>query len=288
VEEPIHIDLGLSAGVANPHVVILVGKGARARVLQRLYSLDGGPLFCNLGSDIRLAEEASLEIAALQNLGDESYVVNHADAVVNRYGVLRHFSSEIGGSAVKSRLTCSLAGPGSEAEINGVYLCSGRQHMDLRTVQRHLAPQTASRAFYKGGARDEGRAVYQGLIEVAPGAAKTDAYLTNRNLLLNDGARADSIPSLQIKTDDVRCSHGSTTGRINESEVFYLMSRGLDRAEAESMLAMGFFEDLLEPVSEPLAGELRELLAARLAARSREPLAARSALEPAGSPPAAS
>jgi Fe-S cluster assembly protein SufD len=137
--------------------------------------------------------------------------------------------------------------------------------MDIRTVQRHRAPSTTSRAFYKGALKDRSRAIYQGLIEVSPGAAKTDAFLTDRNLILNDGARADSIPSLRIDTNDVKCSHGSTTGKIDEAQVFYLMSRGLARAEAERMLTLGYFEELLASVPESLAEELRGLIERRIA-----------------------
>ena len=117
--------------------------------------------------------------------------------------------------------------------------------MDLRTVQRHDSPRATSRAFYKGAVEGGGRSVFQGLIEVAVGASGTDAYLTNRNLLLGDTARSDSIPTLRIGNNDVRCSHGSTTGRLSDDEIFYLESRGLDRGEARELLIIGYYEELL-------------------------------------------
>ena len=128
----------------------------------------------------------------------------------------------------------------------GIYLAHGGQHMDVRTVQQHKAPNTYSRAVYKGVVRESARAIYQGLIHVLPLAQKTDAYLTNKNLIMDDGARADSIPSLKIETNDVKCSHGSTTGKVQEDELFYLMSRGLTRKDATELIIMSYFQDLID------------------------------------------
>jgi len=120
----------------------------------------------------------------------------------------------------------------------------------MRTVQYHLQRAGQSRAFFKGAVAGNGRSVYQGLIEVDEAAPGTDAYLTNKNLILNDGARADSIPCLRIKTDDVKCSHGSTTGKLDEEALFYLMSRGLSRDSARKELITAFFEELIETAPE--------------------------------------
>jgi Fe-S cluster assembly protein SufD len=136
--------------------------------------------------------------------------------------------------------------------------------MDIKTVQNHNAPNTNSRAFYKGAVKDNGRAIYQGLIEVEQDAPLTDAYMTNKNLILGDGARADSIPSLKIKNNDVKCSHGSTTGKIDENEVFYLMTRGLSTSEAEKMVILGYFEEVLEKIPKQIVDELREAVLERL------------------------
>jgi Fe-S cluster assembly protein SufD len=149
-------------------------------------------------------------------------------------------------------------------ELDGLYFTHADQHMDLRTVQRHEAPTAYSRTIYKGPLRDEGRSVYQGLIRVEENASGTDAYLTNNNLVLNDGARSDSIPSLQIGTNDVRCSHGSTTGRIDPLQLFYLMSRGYKESEAVEMLIEGFFDEIVAKLPEILRDELRETIAQRV------------------------
>ena len=181
----------------------------------------------NAGLDAQVGDGASLELYQLQDLGLESLFFSHASAAVGRDARFLSLETHLGSRLVKTRLDCTLEGPGAESYLNGVYLAGAGQHMDLRTVQRHRTPKATSRALYKGAVRDSGRTVYQGLIEVSPGASGTDAYLSNKNLILSDGARADSIPSLRIDNNDVRCSHGSTTGRINPEELFYLASRGL-------------------------------------------------------------
>jgi Fe-S cluster assembly protein SufD len=231
-----------ASGASFPHLAVVLGREARAVVAQRLTG-DGG--LVNAGLDARLADGACLELYQLQDLGLGSLFFSHAYAALGRDASLRSLEAHLGSRLVKTRLDCSLEGPGAESHLNGAYLAGAGQHMDLRTVQRHRSPKATSRALYKGAVKDSGRTVYQGLIEVSPGASGTDAYLSNKNLVLNDGARADSLPSLRIDNNDVRCTHGSTTGRISPEELFYLASRGLAPAEARAMLVRGFFEELL-------------------------------------------
>jgi Fe-S cluster assembly protein SufD len=231
-----------AAGASFPHLTVVLGREARAVVAQRL---GGGGGLVNAGLDALLADGAALELYQLQDLGLGSLFFSHAYAALGRDASLRSLEAHLGSRLVKTRLECSLEGAGAESHLNGAYLAGAGQHMDLRTVQRHRSPKATSRALYKGAVKDSGRTVYQGLIEVSPGAAGTDAYLSNKNLILNDGARADSIPSLRIDNNDVRCTHGSTTGRISPEELFYLGSRGLSPAEARAMLVVGYFEELL-------------------------------------------
>ncbi|MGC8834380.1 MAG: SufD family Fe-S cluster assembly protein, partial [Armatimonadota bacterium] len=119
-------------------------------------------------------------------------------------------------------------------------------------VQDHVAPHTTSNLLYRAALRDEARSVYAGLIHVRPEAVRADAYQANRNLLLSKEARADSLPKLEIETDDVRCTHGATVGPVDEEQAFYLMSRGLSKAEAERMIVEGFFEDVITSVGEEM------------------------------------
>ena len=147
---------------------------------------------------------------------------------------------------VKTRFDFTLAGEGASVKTHGLYFGTGDQHKDLRISLNHGAAHTTSYALYKGAVRDRARTVFQGLIEVNPGANGTDAYLSNKNLILNDGARADSLPQLKIDTNDVKCSHGSTTGKVNEEEVHYLGTRGFSREEAKLLIAQGLFAELID------------------------------------------
>ena len=167
---------------------------------------------------------------------------------------------------VKTRVECALNGAGADARLDGLYFCRPGQHMDIRTVQHHRAPSATSRAYYKGAVSGGGRTVFQGLIEVAEGASGTDAFLTNRNLILGDAARADSIPTLKIGNNDVKCSHGSTTGRLSEEEMFYLESRGLSPEDAKAMLLVGYFEDILGDTPESFRQETLQHIGARIGA----------------------
>ena len=132
--------------------------------------------------------------------------------------------------------------------MSGFYFADGDQHLDHDTQQNHLAPNGTSDLLFKGALLDRSRSVWQGMIYVAPGAQKTDGYQANRNLVLSPHARADSIPGLEILADDVRCTHGATVGRLDEEPIFYLMSRGLPRREAERLVVDGFFAPVLERV----------------------------------------
>jgi Fe-S cluster assembly protein SufD len=260
IKEPIVIEFEEDGPgtMSAPHVAVLLGAGARASVVQKITARRGasgdksasGGVLCNAVVDIRLADAASLQIWEQQELAPADLYVRHVRAKVGRDSSLRHFDAEFGGRWAKTRVDCSMDGPGSEAFLDGAYYCGVGQHMDLRTVQRHQSPKATSRAVYKGAVASGGRSVFQGLIEVAPGASGTDAWLTNRNLILGEGARSDSIPTLKIGNNDVKCSHGSTTGKLNAEELFYLESRGLSTADAREMLVIGYFEDILTPAPE--------------------------------------
>jgi Fe-S cluster assembly protein SufD len=140
----------------------------------------------------------------------------------------------------------------------------GRQEYDHRTLQHHAAPHCWSDLLFKNTLNHRAKTIFQGLIRVAPGASQTDAYQTNRNLLLNPDAEADSLPGLEILNDDVKCSHGATTGEVNEEELFYMMTRGISPAAGKQLIALGFYEDVLERLGdEALREEVRTLIHAK-------------------------
>ena len=162
----------------------------------------------------------------------------------------------------------TLAGEGAEAKLLGAYFPNGEQHHELWTVQDHQAPHTASDLLYKGALGGAGRALYYGTIRVGPEARRTDAYQSNRNLLLSGDARVDTNPQLEIETNDVRCTHGATVGQVDPSQLFYLMSRGIPRPEAERLLVAGFFTEVLSRFGdEDAAPQLAEHVTEKLSNR---------------------
>ncbi len=266
IARPFFVDFVESGSEAYsaPHMIVALEAGARATLIERLTSGDEGELLCNDGSDVRLGEGAALQYVRFQGINFKSRYFNNSQASVGRDATFRHFEVAFGSRLHKSRYECAIDGPGSDTHLDGVYFAHKRQHFDIGTIQKHNAPNANSRALYKGAVRDAARTVYQGLIEVGRNASKTDAFLTNKNLIMNDGARSDSIPMLRINTNDVKCSHGSTTGKLDELERFYLMSRGFPRVEADKLLIMGFFEDVIAEAHEAIREQLRQSILERL------------------------
>jgi Fe-S cluster assembly protein SufD len=132
--------------------------------------------------------------------------------------------------------------------MSGFYFTDGQQHLDFDTQQNHMAPHTTSDLLFKGALVGSSRAVWQGMIYVAPGAQKTDGYQANRNLVLSKNARADSIPGLEILADDVRCTHGATVGKIDPEQIFYLLSRGISKQDATRLVVEGFFDPVMQRI----------------------------------------
>jgi Fe-S cluster assembly protein SufD len=164
----------------------------------------------------------------------------------------------LGSQLSRTNVEAGLTAPGSDSEMLGLYFADSNQVLDHHTLQDHISHTAHSDLLYKGALRDESVTVFSGLIRVEPGAQKTDAYQTNRNIILGtDDAFAVSLPNLEIMADDVKCSHGSTTGQVDETELFYLMSRGIPRHEAEKLVVFGFFGEVTSRV--PLKG-LKEKL----------------------------
>src|SRR5207237_7389131 len=154
----------------------------------------------------------------------------------------------VGAQKGKTRIPNAPAGQGATSRVTGAYFADGEQHLDYDTFQEHIAPSTTSDFAFKGALRDEARAVWRGMIRVEQDAQKTNAYQENRNLLLSKTAHADSIPGLEILANDVRCTHGATLGQVDREQLFYLMTRGLSRSEAERVIVRGFFQDALDRV----------------------------------------
>ena len=176
-----------------------------------------------------------------------------------RSSTVRSHFIDVGGALVRNNLSAVLGGEG--ATLNGLFLVSSRRLIDNHTQLEHAAPHCNSRELYKGILRDQSRGVFHGRIVVQPGAQKTDSKQTNNNLLLSNEALVNTKPQLEIYADDVKCTHGATTGQLDQESLFYLRSRGISREAARSMLIHGFAGDLIEQVQlEPLRLQLSDLL----------------------------
>jgi Fe-S cluster assembly protein SufD len=168
--------------------------------------------------------------------------------VVGRDANLEWIFGAVGSHLTKNFSDLDLKGEGATGRMSGFYFSNGDQHLDHDTQQNHLAPHTTSDLLFKGALKGKSRSVWQGMIYVAPGAQKTDGYQANRNLILSEQARADSIPGLEILADDVRCTHGATVGKIDPDLVFYLRSRGIPVEEAERLIVEGFFDPIMQRI----------------------------------------
>jgi Fe-S cluster assembly protein SufD len=198
--------------------------------------------------EVHVGPGAHLTFVELQNWGEHVWNFTHERARVAKDGALDWIFGAVGSRLTKNFSDLELAGQGAQGRMSGFYFTDGSQHLDHDTQQNHLAANTTSDLLYKGALHGRSRSVWQGMIYVAPGAQQTDGYQANRNLILSQEARADSIPGLEILADDVRCSHGATVGQLEEEPVFYLMSRGIPRREAERLVVDGFFDPILQRI----------------------------------------
>jgi Fe-S cluster assembly protein SufD len=200
---------------------------------------------------------AQVQYVSLQRLGKNVFYQASQRTLAQRDSTLDTLNVSMGATTARVDLNACLKGPGANSDMLGLYFGDGDQHFDHNTSQDHQAPNTASDLLYKGALDDSSRSVFRGVIRVHPGAQKTDAYQTNRNLLLSDHARADSLPNLEIQADDVKCSHGATVGQLDEESRFYLMSRGLSREQAERLVVLGFLGEVLSRL--PLGGVVEKV-----------------------------
>ena len=223
--------------------------------------------YTNAAVEIVVQPAAKVEYVSVQNLSRGTWHFASHHARVERDAELDWVAGGFGSAKGKVRIQNDLNGPGATSRVTGAYFADGTQHLDYDTFQEHIAPATTSDFAFKGALRDSARTVWRGMIRVEEGAQKTNAYQENRNLLLSEAAHADSIPGLEIMANDVRCTHGATLGQVDRELLFYLMTRGLTRLEAERLIVRGFFQDVLDRVE---LESVRDALAAALEARIPE------------------
>jgi Fe-S cluster assembly protein SufD len=248
-----------------PHTLIIAGRGARFHYLDEYLSEeDDEPGYRTGSAEIFVGEGAEVGYVSVQKWGRNAWHFGDQRARLEKDSKLKLFNVTLGGRFSKTRVEASLVGQGSEAELKALYLASGEQFFDFHTLQDHQVGNTRSDLLFKGALQDTARTVYAGLIRIEKGAARSDAYQANRNLVLSDHAKATSIPMLEIDNNDVRCTHGATVGPVDPQSMFYLQSRGIPEATAKRMIVQGFFGDVLDRIPFEHA---RNLIEADLEAR---------------------
>lgn len=250
VDRPLHSLIGLTtAGAADlSHTLVVLEDGASAALLEETASA-GEAAGLHLGSvELILGRGAGLRYVQLQNWNDKTFHFAHQAGRVAADGQLQWTVGGLGAKLAHVHQDVILDGRAATAEVNGVTFAVGRQQLSYYTQQNHNAPDTRSDLLYKTVLRDRSNVVWRGMIRVEPTAPRTDGYQRCDSLMLSDNARSDSIPGLEIETDDVRCTHGATTGRVDAEQIFYCRSRGLTEFEAMHLIVEGFFHQVYDRI----------------------------------------
>ncbi len=247
-----------------PHTLVVAGESAEVSVLERF----GSPTtdhFVDAVTEMIVCDNATVRYLSVQEHGPKTWHVGLQRAHLGRDARLRSAAVALGGDYARLRSETLLEATGAESEQVAVYFGDGEQMLDFRTLQDHAAPRTRSELLFKGAVEDTAKSVYSGMIRLREEAQKSAAYQTNRNLVLTEGAGAESIPNLEILANDVKCSHGSTVGPIDDDQRYYLESRGIAPAEAERLIVLGFFDDVFDRLpSTSLTGALQRAVVDKL------------------------
>ena len=270
IVEPLHIVAGLTpGGVDTSHVLVVLDEGAEATVLTETVGGGAGGVDSGLhvgGTEIVVGENAFLRMVNLQNWNTGVWHFARQKAVVRGGGRLQWTLGALGSRLSQVAQEVALVGRHADAQVNGVMFTEGRQQLVYNTLQHHEAAACKSDLLYKGALQDKSRLVWRGMIKVDKAAQKTDGYQRNDNLMLSNTARSDSIPGLEIEADDVRCTHGATSGRVDAEQVFYAQARGLTADEAARLVVAGFFQQVFDRIT---IAPVREALARAIGQRIR-------------------
>jgi Fe-S cluster assembly protein SufD len=251
--------------VAFPRLIIDAAENSEITVIERFTSVDRVASLVVPVAEIRAAQSARVTYLAINELGANTWQIGHQLAVGERDSNVRIFTVALGGDYARVRAEVKLVGQGANAQQTALYFADSTQMHDFRTLQTHEAPRTHSDLLFKGAVKDTAKSVYTGLIKITENATKSEAFQTNRNLTLSHGAWAESVPNLEIETNDVKCSHASTVGPIDDDQRFYLESRGIPTEVAERLVVFGFFDEVLERLpASAFTAELRAKVAAKL------------------------
>jgi Fe-S cluster assembly protein SufD len=251
-----HIASGTGAAVF-PHTLVIAEENSKVCVVDAFVSADAAPHFACGANDLYAGHGAQLHYIAAQAWSRETQSLQFNSTVVRRDARVQSLNLHLGGRQSRHESLSQLQAPGAFSEMLALTIADQTQEFDQRTLQIHQAPNTKSDLLYKNALRGQAKTIFSGLIIVDPDAQKTDAYQSNRNLMLSEEAEANSLPGLEIQANDVRCTHGATSSRIDPEQEFYLQSRGIQKEAADELLTFGFFEEVLNRLS---SDELHEAL----------------------------
>jgi Fe-S cluster assembly protein SufD len=268
VDRPIHLlfvtDAMAARGVMYPRNLVVLDRNAKATVLETYASVGDAHYFTNAVTEVAIADGATLDHVKLQRESQRAFHVGTTDVRQGRDSHYVSFSFGVGGSLSRSNVYTVLGGEGCGATLNGLYMLNGDQHMDHQTRIEHAEPNCYSREVYKGVLDGTSHGVFNGKVYVWPAAQKTDGKQTNNTLLLSDKAQVDTKPQLEIFADDVKCTHGATIGRLDETALFYMKSRGVNAEFARRLLTYAFAADVIETIGlEAVRDGLERLTLAR-------------------------
>lgn len=271
LEKPIHL-LHLSVpGKALHHsqlrTLIILGKGSQLSLIETFSHLGEKAYFNNCVTEIVTQADSNLEHIRIQNESQNSYRISSTEVHQERNSVYTSINIDLGGSLVRNNLNIRLDALNCEAHLYGFYLTSDKQHVDNHTLIDHAKPLCNSNELYKGVLSGKSHAVFSGTIFVRPDAQKTNAFQSNKNLLLSDDAEVDSKPQLKIYADDVKCTHGATIGQLDDTALFYLQQRGISKAQARIMLRDAFAGEVIDKIKN---NSVREKTAAMISKRFKD------------------
>jgi Fe-S cluster assembly protein SufD len=245
------------AAAVFPHTLVVLEENAKATVVDFFASADHAGHFACGANDLYAGHGAQLTYVAAQAWSQETRSFQFNSTVVRRDARVQSLNLHLGGRQARHESLSQLQAPGAFSEMLALTVADNTQEFDQRTLQIHQAANTKSDLLYKNALRDQSKTIFSGLIVVDPEAQKTDAYQSNRNLMLSEEAEASSLPGLEIQANDVRCTHGATSSRIDPEQEFYLQARGINKEAADELLTFGFFEEVLNRLAND---ELHEVL----------------------------
>jgi Fe-S cluster assembly protein SufD len=272
VEKPIEFNFKADEGAANfPHLIVVAERGSKATIIESYES--EGKSFTNSAIQIFVEDDAHLthyrvqkESAEAYHVGTaEMYHVGTAEIILKRGSFYNSTNINLGARLSRHDIHLKFTAEGGEAFVDGLYMLNGVQHSDTHSEIDHTVPNCVSHQTYKGVLNDQSRGVFNGKVFVRENASGTDAQQSNKNLLLSTEARVDTKPQLEIYNDDVKCAHGATVGQLEEEELFYLLSRGLNESLSRNLLTYGFAEEIVNKIEvESIKKELDEAVLNRL------------------------